>query len=132
MLSSENNGNNKANNSLMRILKMLSTELPPSNHGTISLKDSMKINLFGSSLNLKSLSLNTNNSTKTYSRTLAILSPGPTSRLKEMSTLLDFFIFQKEPLTINFKSFMKKKMKSNSLSEEYWLMISSKTSCLNT
>lgn len=119
MLSSENNGNNKANNSLMKILKTLSTEPPLNNHGTTSSKDSMKTNLSGSSPNLKFLSPNTNNSIKTYLRTLAILSPGLTSRLKEMSTSLDFFIFQKEPLTINFKNSMKRRMKSNSLSEEY-------------
>ena len=119
MVSSESNGNNKANNLLMRILKMLSTEPPLNNHGTTSSKDSIKTNPSGSSPNLTSLSLNTKNSTKTSLRTLAILSPGLTSRLKEMSTSPDFFTFQKEPLTINFKSFMKKRMKSNSLSEEY-------------
>lgn len=130
--NSRNNGKPKENNSPKMISKTLSTEPPPSSHGITSSKDLMKTNHSGSETRPKSLKLNTEISTKTSSRTPAIHSPGHASRSKVMSISLDWCTFLKEHHTINLKSSMKRKIKSNFLSGEFWSMISLKTSYPNT
>lgn len=70
---SEPNGKKKARNSLKRMLKMQSTEPPPSKHGTLSMKGSMKTNPCGLKTRPKSPSQNTDNFIKTSSRIRAIL-----------------------------------------------------------
>lgn len=72
MRNSEKNGKRKRNNLLMKISKMQLTEPPLSKPGTINMKDSMKISLYGSGPNQKSQKLNTKNSIKMYSKTPVI------------------------------------------------------------
>lgn len=120
------NGKKKENNSLKKILKTQLTELLQSKLGIINMKDLTKTNLFGSNPRVKSLKLNIKIFTKMFSRIQAILLPGHISKPKVILISLVLCIFLKELHMTNSKSFMKRKMKLNFLSEEFWSMINLK------
>lgn len=122
-----NNGKPKERTLINKLLKTQSTEqlLEPSIQPNS--KEWMRLSPFGFVKNQTSKSNNTNSSTRMSLEIVVILTPGHTSKLKETLILLDLSLFQKEHPMTNSTNSMRKNQKLNSMSEEYWSMISSKT-----
>ena len=79
----------------------------------------MKINLCGQEINMTLKNHNTMISLRLSSKILTILSPGVTSKLKEMFNLNPSSSFQKELTSINSIISMRKNLKLNCMSEEF-------------
>lgn len=87
----------------------------------------MKTNHCGWRVRLKWPKLSIRTFTRTYSRIPVTHWPGAISRPRVMSILLDWCTFLKELHMINLKSSIRRKTKSNFLSEEFWSATSLRT-----
>ena len=126
------NGKRKAKKSMRNKLKILSTELLLRMLILLSLKESMKMNLFGPEENQKSKLNSTKISTKMCLRSQVIHFHTHISLLKVRLNLLVLSLSLKELLMINSKNSMKRSQKSNFMSEKSWSMMSLKSFFPNT